>query len=169
MAMLMNTSNPFQVPTCFQRADCQQRRRERFRRWVVVAVVGFVALLVVMLIEGCVSEHAKTSSTPVAAVDEQTVAVAPSVPTVEPKPVVPPVPPPVRTVAAPAVVPAAVATKEAVPPAVNRPEIVYVVKAGDTLGRIARQHHTTAKAIKDINGLSNDMIAVGAKLKLPSV
>jgi LysM repeat protein len=122
-----------------------------------------------MLIEGCVSEHAKTSANPVAAVDEQTQAPPPIVAVAEPKPVLPQIPPPAHP-AAPAVVvaPAAAATKVA-PPAVDHPGIVYVVKAGDTLIRIARQHHTTTKAIKDMNGLGNDMISVGAKLKLPSV
>lgn len=166
--MHMNTTNPFQVPTCFQRADSQQRRRERFRRWVVVAVLGFVALLVVMLIEGCVSEHAKTSSITGTTVDEQAATPTPSVTDAEPKPVLPPVPPPARPAVAPVAAPATVTTK-AVLPVADHPGIVYVVKAGDSLIRIARQHHTTAKAIKDMNGLSNDMISVGAKLKLPSV
>ena len=169
--MLMNTTNPFQVPTCFQRADCQQRRRERFRRWVVVAVVGFVALLVVMLIEGCVSEHAKASSSTVAAVADQPDAVPTSVPVAEPKPVVlPAIPAPARPVVIPVAAPSIVSVApKATTPTVNRPEIVYVVKHGDSLIRIAKQYHTTAKTLKDINGLSNDMIAVGAKLKVPSV
>lgn len=43
----------------------------------------------------------------------------------------------------------------------------YVVKSGDTLGRIAKAHGTTVKAIKSANGLTSDRIAVGKTLKLP--
>ena len=44
----------------------------------------------------------------------------------------------------------------------------YVVKSGDTLGRIAKTHGTTVKAIKVANGLTSDRIAVGKSLKLPA-
>ena len=64
----MNTSNPFQIPSCLQRADLQQRRRNRFKKIVVASVAAFVTLLVVMLIEGCVSQQARTATAnPVAA------------------------------------------------------------------------------------------------------
>jgi LysM repeat protein len=43
----------------------------------------------------------------------------------------------------------------------------YVVKAGDTLNRIARAHGTTVKAIKMANGLTSDHIVVGHSLKMP--
>jgi len=45
-----------------QRADLQQRRRARFIKIVVSSVAGVAALLVVLLIEGCMSEHAKTAA-----------------------------------------------------------------------------------------------------------
>jgi len=44
----------------------------------------------------------------------------------------------------------------------------YVVKSGDTLGRIAREHKTTVKALRDLNRLKTDAIKVGQKLKLPA-
>ena len=44
----------------------------------------------------------------------------------------------------------------------------YVVKSGDTLARIARTHHTTVQAIKSLNSLTSDHIAVGRTLKLPT-
>ena len=44
---------------------------------------------------------------------------------------------------------------------------VYVVKSGDTLSRIAKTHGTTIKAIEAANGLTDDRILVGAKLKIP--
>ena len=53
--------------------------------------------------------------------------------------------------------------KAAASPSTSR----YVVKAGDTLGRIARAHGTTVKAIKAANGLTSDRIVPGRSLKLP--
>lgn len=43
----------------------------------------------------------------------------------------------------------------------------YVVKTGDTLGRIARAHRTTVQAIKAANGLTSDRIVVGKSLRMP--
>lgn len=44
----------------------------------------------------------------------------------------------------------------------------YVVKSGDTLGRIAREHKTTVKSLREANHLKTDAIKVGQKLKLPA-
>lgn len=46
-------------------------------------------------------------------------------------------------------------------------EIVYKVKKGDSLEKIAKAHGTTVKAIKDVNNLANDKIFVGKNLKIP--
>jgi len=45
---------------------------------------------------------------------------------------------------------------------------VHVVKAGETLTRIAKQRHTTAKAIQVANDLKSARLLVGQKLKLPA-
>lgn len=45
---------------------------------------------------------------------------------------------------------------------------MHVVKEGDTLEKIARQHNTTIEAIKEANGLVNDRIIAGKKLKIPT-
>ncbi len=45
---------------------------------------------------------------------------------------------------------------------------LYVVKSGDTLGKIAKANGTTAKAIQAANNLKTTRIAVGQKLKLPA-
>lgn len=45
----------------------------------------------------------------------------------------------------------------------------YVVVAGDSLWKIARSHNTNVKTIKDLNGLTNDVIKPGQKLKVPAV
>lgn len=43
----------------------------------------------------------------------------------------------------------------------------YVVRKGDTLGSIARKHHTTIAKIKKANGLRSDMLREGQKLRMP--
>jgi len=45
---------------------------------------------------------------------------------------------------------------------------VYTIKSGDTLDKIARAHHTTAKAIMAANNLTTTKILVGHKLKIPA-
>lgn len=156
----MNTSNPFQIPSCLQRADLQQRRRERFRQSVVAIVAAVAALLVVLLIQGCMSEHAKTSST------TGHNAIQPSSAPPEEMAVAQPKPAPALPAKA-AVTTAPVQPEKVVLPALTRSESVYVVRSGDTLTRIARLNQTTVKALKAANGLDSDTIAVGAKLKLP--
>ena len=44
----------------------------------------------------------------------------------------------------------------------------HVVKSGDTLAHIAKQHGTTIKAIQAANGLKTTRITIGQKLKLPA-
>jgi LysM repeat protein len=46
-------------------------------------------------------------------------------------------------------------------------EKIYLVVPGDTLGKIARQHKTTVSVLKKKNGLKNDILRIGQKLKLP--
>jgi LysM repeat protein len=70
----------------------------------------------------------------------------------------------------PAPAPVAPATSAA-PAAVSNAagEMVYSVKSGDTLTKIATAHHTTVKAIRSANNLTTDKIVVGQKLKIPAV
>ncbi|MGN0852619.1 MAG: LysM peptidoglycan-binding domain-containing protein [Kiritimatiellia bacterium] len=44
----------------------------------------------------------------------------------------------------------------------------YVVKNGDSLGKIANENGITIRALKDLNGLKKDMVRVGQKLKIPA-
>lgn len=62
--------------------------------------------------------------------------------------------------------PVAVAAKNGAPESAAA-EGTYVIKAGDTLTKIAREHGTTVKALRTANGLKTDRVAVGKKLKLP--
>ena len=174
----MNTSNPFQVSCNSPFAEQQQQRRERFRKKVMLGVVALAALLVILLIEGCVSEHKTAAAMPsmpanaeVAPVAARPVAV-PSLP--QPQPLVAAAPASTRvlmpsqpSIDCPSNTPTV--TSKAALPASPQAASVYVVKSGDTLARIAHQHHTTSKTLKAINGLNTDSIAVGVKLKLPSV
>jgi LysM repeat protein len=160
----MKTANPFQIPSCLQRADLRQRRQERFKKTVGITVSAVAALLVVLLIEGCMTEQAKSSGT-----SKTSVATAAKMPSIQEIPATMSVPVVIaqpKSVTAPTVAPE---TLKVVTPAVIRStETVYVVKPGDTLSRIAKLHQTTVKTIKAVNGLNSDIIAVGAKLKLPT-
>lgn len=157
----MNATNPFQIPSCFQN-DSDRRRRERFKRTFIAVVAGSILLLVGLLIEGCVTEHAKAASTPSVAADLPDAAPTPAVAMAAPKPVsLPqPAPQPVMSQSATAVLKA-----NTVP--AGSPGMVYTVKSGDNLTRIAKTHGTTVKAIEAANGLADDHIVVGAKLKMP--
>jgi len=150
----MNSANPFQIPTCFQNVD-EQRKRERFKKGVIAVIAAVVLLLVGLLIEGCKSERsASTTSLPQlgAAPAVQKTAVVP-VPTSQP---------------AAALQPTSTTPKATLTPAVSHVETVYVVKSGDTLSKIAKLHGVSLKALKSLNGIDNDHIAVGAKLKIPT-
>jgi LysM repeat protein len=158
----MNTSNPFQIPVCLQRADSQQRRRERFKRSFIGAVAALVVLLVGMLIEGCMTEK----STSAAPTPGQKITVQPA-PQVNPDTLVEQkpnqvAPPALSATHQPA---AAIASEDTA--ASNHTRTIYVIKSGDTLTRIAKAHGTTVKALKTANNLSNDRIVVGSKLKIP--
>ncbi|MFK9091469.1 LysM peptidoglycan-binding domain-containing protein [Bacillus salipaludis] len=54
------------------------------------------------------------------------------------------------------------------PPVVTPPPASsdYVVKSGDTLGKIASQYNMTVANLKGLNSLTSDMIYVGQKLKV---
>jgi peptidoglycan endopeptidase LytE len=45
---------------------------------------------------------------------------------------------------------------------------VHVVKSGDTLTKIAKQHGVSLKALRSANNLKTDQIKVGQKIKVPS-
>jgi len=56
----------------------------------------------------------------------------------------------------------------AAPAHVTAATSTYVVKAGDNLVKIAKQHGTTVKAIQALNNLKFTQIKTGQKLKLPA-
>lgn len=46
-------------------------------------------------------------------------------------------------------------------------ELIYTVKSGDNLTKIAKDHDTTVRALRSANNLVTDNIKVGQKLKIP--
>ncbi len=51
---------------------------------------------------------------------------------------------------------------------VQEEELLYKVKAGDSLEKIAKLHKVSVNALKEENNLSNNKILVGQELKIPS-
>jgi LysM repeat protein len=160
----MSAQNPFQIPDCFK-LDIEQRRRERFKKTVVTAVIVSAAVVVGLLIEGCVSEKSQSNS----ATAENTVQ-TPSE-TVKPLPV-PQAAPQTQTISqAPAVQSRPAASVKTATPvhfAEATGEPFYFVKSGDTLSHIAKTHNISVKALKSANALATDRIVVGEKLKIPA-
>jgi LysM repeat protein len=74
---------------------------------------------------------------------------------------------PVITPPQPAIASNSAVTPEAQPP-VTINGVPYVVKAGDSLARIARQNHTTVVKLKASNSLTNDMLHIGQKMVIPA-
>lgn len=164
----MNVDNPFQIPTCFK-LDIELRRRERFKKTVVTAVVVSVAVVIGLLIEGCVSERSASSGSQNSAATSQVQTVQSSEPeTLPEQPVVQSAP---QTTPSTQPCPVATVPKKTVPTVDSHPTIVgtvYSVKAGDTLSRIAKTHGTTIKALKSANNLTDDRLNIGEQLKIPS-
>ncbi len=52
-------------------------------------------------------------------------------------------------------------------PVVTGPHIEYTVEGGDTLSLIAEAFGTSVSKIKEMNGLKNDNLRIGQKLKVP--
>jgi LysM repeat protein len=157
----MSAQNPFQIPSCFK-LDIEYRRRERFKKTVVTAVVVSVALVIGLLIEGCVNE--KSQAMDPANGPAPTSKVLPDQQTEPPVSKAVPATPPLQPC------PVAMVQKTATPvaPPHTTGGAVYLVKSGDTLTRIAKTCGTTVKALRSANNLDNDRIVVGEKLKIPT-
>ena len=52
-------------------------------------------------------------------------------------------------------------------PSISAAEGTYVVRKGDTLGRIARAHGTTILELKAANGLNDSRLSIGMELAIP--
>ena len=156
----MNATNPFQIPSCFQ-ID-HERRRERFKRRFMAVVATGILLLVGLLIEGCMSQHAKIAGATGALTDLTEPPANPPTVATEQKAVSIP-----QSIPQPAMSQSATAVSKISTLPAGHPPLIYTVISGDNLTRIAKTHATTVEAIKAANGLASDRIAVGTKLKLP--
>lgn len=127
-------------------------------------VAATTALLLFLLVEGCRSERAKSAGLGQAmAMADSAPQPVPKVTPAAPKPIVAAQPKPVTPPA-----PAALAPLRLVTPLMLKgAETYYVVKSGDTLARIAREHRVPVKTIIAGNNLNDDRLVVGTKLKLP--
>lgn len=54
-----------------------------------------------------------------------------------------------------------------IPAAQSAPYVEYTVRSGDTLWLLSRRYDTTVDAIKQLNGLTSDMLSIGQVLKIP--
>lgn len=54
-----------------------------------------------------------------------------------------------------------------IPSSQSVPWLEYTVRAGDSLWLIAQKYNTTVSAIKNLNGLSSDLLSIGQVLKIP--
>lgn len=166
----MSAQNPFQIPSCFK-LDIEQRRRERFKKTVVTAVIVSAAVVVGLLIEGCVSEKSQSN----AAENSVTTPAETQAPAQTAQPQHGPAT--TQTIShlsenVPAQsCPVATVQKKTAAPVESSSATsatVYLVKSGDTLSHIAKTHGTSVKAIKSANSLTTDRIVVGEQLKIPS-
>ncbi len=55
-----------------------------------------------------------------------------------------------------------------IPASQEAPYIVYKVRPGDTLWLLSKRYNTTVNAIKNLNGLTSDMLSIGQTLKIPT-
>jgi LysM repeat protein len=158
----MSAQNPFQIPSCFK-LDIEYRRRERFKKTVVTAVVISIALVIGLLIEGCVNEKSQAAGDPTDG-PAPTSKVLPDQQTEPPVSKATPSNPPLQPC------PVAMVPKTATPvaPPHTTGGAVYLVKSGDTLSHIAKTCGTNVKALKSANDLDTDRIVVGQKLKIPT-
>jgi LysM repeat protein len=158
----MSAHNPFQIPSCFK-LDIEQRRRERFKKTVVTSVIVSIAVVVGLLIEGCVSERSEVTPLPAQAAAPQSPA-AKATPVPSAKPAVSQAPFLQQT--------SPVALEKTAAPVASGSSstggAVYLVKSGDSLTRIAKTHGTTVKALRAANRLTSDHIVVGEKLNIPA-
>lgn len=136
---------------------------------VILIVVALHVLVIggIFVFEGC--SRSRLPSSEMAEGETPASTPAPITPPVGPMADLPgltPVAPPTGAVTpvAPVAPPAPPATAMPAP----TPTVTHIVKSGDTLWKLARQHNVTVAALKKANNLSTDTLKVGQKLTIPT-
>jgi LysM repeat protein len=149
----MNNPNPF-VPQGSLLE--QEKRRSRMKLGVFIVLAVSICGLTAMLIQGCKRDTESADNNPLTPTNPPDIAStnppSPETPT-NPVAFVPPVPtnPPV------------------VVPPVDTGTTEYTVVAGDTLGKIAKAHGVSLKALEAANpGVVPKKLKVGQKLQIPA-
>lgn len=159
----MSTPNPF-VPAGSLIAERQQRNRTQFKVAVYAALAAHAMLILGLLIQGCKSDNlpgGASGSEPASPASSE----AKPVPAIQAQPEAAQH----ASGAAPTISPAVNRRPPANPVAATaHSDLIYVVKSGDTVPRIAKAHGTTAQALRAANSLKSDRLVVGMKLKVPA-
>ncbi len=157
---IMNNPNPF-VPKG-SLLEQQSQRRSRLKLAVFCVLAVSVTGLVAMLIQGCKRENPdQTGNLPPIDTNPPALGMT-SPPVVDTNP--PVLMPPVATNPPTIVVP-----PPQPPPAVETGGSEYVVVAGDTLGKIAKAHGVSLKALEAANpGVDSKKLKIKQKLTIPA-
>jgi LysM repeat protein len=149
----MNNPNPF-VPQGSLLE--QEKRRSRMKLAVFCTLTIGVCGLTAMLIQGCKRENTEADNNP--PVDTNTLAIADTNT------------PPMDNSNATAYVPPVVTNQPIiVPPPVEPTESEYVIVKGDTLGKVAKSHGVSLKALEAANpNVQPTKLKVGDKIVLPA-
>lgn len=158
----MKACNPF-VPTVPLITVPSRDHREKFRRVIYWVLGGQVAFLLLLLFTGSTSSNA-TGMQSSDASSLNSLSPASSEPGSAAAASFPPSVAPALEVASTTESPACATVSKSGQPA---HENIHIVKAGDTLSRIARTYGTTVKAVQEANQLSGARLTVGAKLHIP--
>lgn len=151
----MNNPNPF-VPKG-SLLEQQSQRRSRLKLAVFCVLAVSVTGLVAMLIQGCQREKPAEELNPPPMMDTN------------PPPMMDTNPPPVVDTNPPVVLPPVVPPPVTPPQAVETGGAEYVVVAGDTLGKIAKAHGVSLKALEAANpGVDSKKLKINQKLVIPA-
>jgi nucleoid-associated protein YgaU len=158
----MSTPNPF-VPAGSLIAERQRRNRTQFKVAVYAVLAAHAMLVLGLLIQGCRSDSPASGASGPEATGPAASGANPA-PAVQSQPQANE-----RASRAAAAAGPALNRQHASSsiPATGQGGLIYVVKSGDTVARIAKAHGTTAQALRAANSLRNDRLVVGMKLKVP--
>ena len=141
------------------------------RGWQAIPAVALIVALGAVGLSGFGRNPPSTGSVPstsaVALASASPVASGTAAPTAVPTPTVPPATPAPTDTPPPTAKPAPTPTARPVVTPVPSARTTYTVKSGDTLYGIAKTFGTTVGAIKELNGITSNVIRVGLVLLIP--